>query len=218
MRDHFAIGGARQLLSLQAVAHTITLRAKLPGQTPEGILRGLIKFVIFRPRQGANAVAPQQLFDALCFSEFALALAERQAVAVFQQSPFKSTHASFEIGAERIHHFRHINPTADRQIATHTAQGTIKRQALSGFYLQTPAGPDRRTVKRRVTARARQGKPAVAFKLNAALSEGDFQRCGIRIVTHQQVGNLQRGFIQRAAIADSGLSQTHSSTILHRGI
>ena len=57
-----------------------------------------------------------------------------------------------------------------------------------------------------------QGKPAIGFKLH---HQRDFQRCGIRIITHQQVGHVQRRFIQRATVTDSGLTKTMASPVLY---
>ncbi|CSP52281.1 Uncharacterised protein [Shigella sonnei] len=40
--------------------------------------------MIFRPRQGANAVAPQQLFNALRFHKITLRFANRESVTILQ--------------------------------------------------------------------------------------------------------------------------------------
>ena len=67
----------------------------------------------------------------------------------------------------------------------------------------------------RFTSRTGQGKPAIGFKFHHQLPQCDFQRSGIRIITHQQVSNVQRRFIQRATVTDSGLTKTMASPVLY---
>ncbi|KMQ83495.1 glutamine synthetase [Lasius niger] len=70
----------------------------------------------------------------------------------------------------------------------------------------------------RVAAGAGQGDPAGTGKLGAELAERDLQPGGLRRVAHQQVGDLQRRLIQRAAGTDAQTAKSFTAQILHRGI
>ncbi len=190
VRQHFTLGSAHQLLPLQAIPHTVTLRAELPRQAPERILRGLIKLVILRPRQDAHAVIPQQLFYPLGFDERPRARPNGQAIAIFQQASLVTTQPHFQVGAEGVHDRWHVDTARNRQIAAHAAAGTIQGELLPGFHRQTPAGPDRCAVKVGVAARAGQGEPAVLLKFESTLPEGDLQRSIVRVIPHQQIADL----------------------------
>src|SRR5471030_1741965 len=96
-------------MAVQTVAHAVTLRAKLPRRTPERLARLFAKLLILRPRQGANTVTKQQLFDAGCLRGQPAFFADRQDIAIAQWTPFQTTKRRFKVGTARTEHFRHVD-------------------------------------------------------------------------------------------------------------
>jgi len=103
-----------------SLAHSVALGAQLPRRAPEGGLRGAVEFMIFRPRQRANAVADRQLPDALRAAKLAGRFAQFQPISVLQTSPFQPANADLQIRAARSQHHRHVDAPRHRQIAADT--------------------------------------------------------------------------------------------------
>ena len=131
---------------------------------------------------------------------------------------FKAANADFQIGTARTEHLRNVNAPGYRQIAADPILRGFKHQMLPGLRRHSPADPYRLAVQHCFTGGTGQRKPAVTFKLNIHLAERNLQRGGIRRVADQQVGNHQRGFIQRTAETDPRLSLSLTSAILYRRV